>query len=462
MSKLPDGPQSPQIWQLLNWIANPLGYLEKCAERYGEIFTLHMSSFQPFVFISNPQGIQEILTIDGKLFDSGRANGIIQPLLGDNSLVLLDGDRHKRQRKLLMPPFHGERMHSYSNLICKITKQLASKWTVNQSFVVRSVMQDITLEVILYAVFGLCQGERYQQLKPLLAAMLDMTGSPLRSSILFFKFLQKDWGSWSPWGKIMKRKQTIYDLLDAEIKERRAKEDFTGKDILSLMLSAHDENGQPMTDEELRDEMMTLLFAGHETTATALAWSFYWIHKLPEVKEKLLQEIDSLGDNPEPMAIFRLPYLTAVCQETLRMYPVIPLTFPRITKLPMEIMGYQFEENTVLAPCIYLTHHRDDLYPDSYQFKPERFIERQYSPYEYFPFGGGNRRCLGYALAMLEMKLVIATVLSHYQLELAQTKPAKAQRRGLTIAPDNGVPMVMRGKRTEVRSQKSVGKVRRI
>lgn len=451
MSKLPDGPESFAWWELIKWIGDPLAYLEAGARCYGEIFTIRLSGFAPFVIIGNPQGIQEILSVDAKLFDSGSANDIVRPLVGDNSLLLLDGDRHKRQRKLLMPPFHGERLQAYGQIICDIAEKVASQWTEENSFIAREAMQDITLEVILQAVFGLSEGERYQRLKPLLAAMLDLTGSPLRSSVLFFKFLQRDWGAWSPWRRMMRRKQEIYDLLQAEIDERRSSTEITGNDILSLMLLARDENGEPMSDEELKDEMMTLLVAGHETTATALAWAFYWIHKLPEVREKLLQELDNLGENPDPMAIYQLPYLTAVCQETLRIYPIVPIAFFRLPRKPVEIMGRSFAAGTMLASCIYLVHHREDLYPQPKQFKPERFLERQYSPYEYLPFGGGNRRCLGYALAQLEMKLVLATILSRYQLALADNKPVKPQRRGLTIAPADGVRMVLKGKRDRVK-----------
>jgi len=197
----------------------------------------------------------------------------------------------------------------------------------------------------------------------------------------------------------------------------------------------------------LRDELLTILFAGHETTATTLAWAFYQIHRQLNVREKLLQELDSLGENLPPMKIAQLPYLTAVCQETLRMYPVIPVLFPRITKSPLKIAGYLFDAETTLMPSIYLVHYREDLYPSARQFKPERFLERQYSLSEYFPFGGRSRRCLGFALAQLEMKLVLATVLSKYQLALAEDKPVKLQRRGFTLAPAGGVRMVMTGKR---------------
>ena len=200
-----------------------------------------------------------------------------------------------------------------------------------------------------------------------------------------------------------------------------------------------------MSNEQLKDELITLLSAGHETTATALAWAFYWLEKRPSVKEKLIQEIDNLGENPDQEEISRLPYLTAVCQETLRLYPVAPIAFARFAKQDVEIMGRLFKAGTTFVPSIYSTHHREDLYPNSKQFKPERFLERQYTPYEFLPFGGGVRLCLGYALAMLEMKLVIASVLSKYNLKLADNKPIKPMRRGGTVAPSNGVPLVLTG-----------------
>ena len=337
-------------------------------------------------------------------------------------MIMLSGERHKRSRQLLMPPFHGERMRNYGKLICDIAADVASKWSVDRPFVARKAMQEITMRVILQAVFGIDDGPRLQALRPLLASVIDMTGSPLRSSILFLNWMQQDWGSWSPWGRMKQRERKVDELIYAEIEERRLQPDANRTDILSLMMAARDENGQPMTNEELRDELMTLLFAGHETTATALAWAFYWIHSLPSVRQKLLQELDSLGENPDPMEIFRLPYLSAVCQETLRIYPVGLLTFAREVLTPVELMGHQLEPGTVVLGSIYLTHRREDLYPEPLQFKPERFLERQFSPYEYLPFGGGSRRCIGLALAQLEMKLVLATILRDFELVLAERK----------------------------------------
>jgi cytochrome P450 family 110 len=446
MSQLPNCISRPAWRQLIEWIADPIEFQSKYRRIYGDVFTVRLGQLGSFVLIGNPQVIQEIFNQDAK-FMVGRGNALAEPLLGQNSLLLMDGDRHRRERKLLMPSFHGERLQTYAKQIGQITEQVASQWQIGQPFVARITMQQISLEVILQVVFGLSEGERYHQLKSLLVDWTNMTDSPLRSSMLFFPVLQRDWGTWTPWGRMKQRQRQIHDLLQAEIVERRTKGQAEQTDILSLMMAARDDQGQAMTDAELRDELLTLLFAGHETTATTLAWAFYQIHNQPEVLAKLLQELDSLGELP-PIKMAQLPYLTVVCQETLRMYPVIPVIFPRITQSPVQMAEYQFDAETVLLPSIYLVHYREDLYPNAHQFNPERFLTRQYSPSEYLPFGGGSRRCLGYALAQLEIKLVLATILSRYQLALAENQTVKLQRRGFTLAPTGGVRMVMQAKRS--------------
>lgn len=442
LSHLPNRVETPAWRQMMQWITDPIQFQLQCFQQYGDIFTIELGGLGFYVIVANPQAIQEIFSQDAKQFDVGRSNVLAVPLLGQNSLLLMDGDRHRRERKLLMPSFHGERLERYAKQICSITNSVLKQWQVGDSLVARSAMQTISLEVILQVVFGLSQGERYAKLKPLLTAWTNMTDSPLRSSMLFFQVLQQDWGSWTPWGQMKQRQRRIHDLLQAEIEDRRNKAD-EGTDILSLMMAVRDENGQAMTDEELRDELLTLLFAGHETTATILAWALYQIHRQPDVRAKLLHELDSLGDRSNPMEIAQLPYLTAVCQETLRMYPVLAATFARITKFPMTLAGYPLDAGTTLLPSIYLVHYREDLYPEPQQFKPERFLERQYGPSEYFPFGGGNRRCLGYALAQLEIKLVLATILSQCHLALAEDKLVPIQRRGFTLAPKGGVHLTV-------------------
>lgn len=445
-SSLPNRLPSPPWWQFLTWVADPLRFQRICRAKYGDIFTIQLGGMSPYVIVGDPQAIHDIFSQDGR-FDSGRGNAIAAPLIGENSLMLMDGDRHRRERKLLMPPFHGERLHTYAEQICQVSAEIFSQLPLHQPFVVRTVMQRISLEVILQVVFGMREGDRYQQLKPLLTEWLNMTDSPLSSSVLFYKFLQQDWGEWSPWGRMERRKHRVHQLLQDEILERRAQPQANSTDVLSLMMAARDEEGNAMSDAELRDELLTILFAGHETTATTLAWAVYDIHRHPAVLAKLQPELDSLPASAPPMEQAKLPYLNAVCQETLRMYPVLPVIFPRITKAPTQIGPHTFAADTVLMPSVFLVHYREDLYPEPTTFKPERFLERQFSPAEYFPFGGGSRRCLGYALAQLEMKLVLATLLSRYALALAEPQPVPMKRRGFTLAPATGVRMVLTGTR---------------
>lgn len=448
-TKFPPGSKLPHLIQELHWIANPISYMETCAKQYGDIFSAFINGRdEPLILVSNPEALQQVLT-DDAFYAPGFANQILAPLTGYNAITMLDGNRHKRERKLLMPSFHGDRMRDYGQLIVDITQQITSKLTIDQPFSARDIMQEISLAVILKAVFGVYEGERYDQLKVFITAMLEVGRTPLTSAHLFFPILQKDLGQWSPWGHFLKQRQQLDELILAEIEERRQNPDESRTDILHLMMAARDEEGNPMTDQELRDELLILLFAGHETTATAMAWSLYWVHKQPEVYEKLMAELNNLPADADAMTIFRLPYLTAVCQETLRIYPVGMLTFVRMTKKTTELMGYQLPEKTAIVGCIYLTHHREDLYPQPNQFKPERFLERKFSPYEYLPFGGGVRLCLGMALAQYELKLVLATLLRNYEFKLAEKRPVKPGRRGVTLSPVGGVKMMITRKRMQ-------------
>lgn len=455
---LPNTFKKPTLLRKLQWVVDPIEYMESSAQQYPDIFAAREIGFgDNVVFVNHPQAIQEVLTNDRKKFIApAYANKILRPLLGNYSTAMLDGERHKRRRQLLLPPFHGERMRAYGQLICDIAEKVFSKLPTNKPFLARSAMQEISMQVMLQAVFGLYEGERYQQVKQRMEWMTEVLSSPLNSSFLVFSFLQKDFGAWSPWGKFVRRRQQIYDLVDAEIAERRAKPDPERIDILSLLIEARDEDGNPMTDEELLDELYALLFAGHETTATAMAWGLYWSHSLPEVQGKLLQELDFLGDSPDPMSISRLPYLSAFCNETLRIHPVAPVAFAREVQEPVEILGHRLEPGTLVCCCIYLVQHREDLYPQPKKFRPERFLERQFSPYEFMPFGGGARRCVGDALAVFEMKLVLATILSRYQMTLTDTKPEIPRRRGVTLAPAGGVKMVITGQRVRQESSLTV------
>jgi cytochrome P450 len=443
---LPDGPKSPDAWQMLQWVTRPFSFMRNCKHRYGDQFTVTLSQrVGPLVFFSHPEALQVILTgDDSNLFDApGELNVIVEPLLGTQSLIGLSGARHRRMRQLLMPSFHGERMRSYGQLIREITEEAVKELASGTVFSVRASMQKISLRIILRAVFGLNEGPRYRQLETLLVAMLDRMSNPLSLGALFFPMLRQDFGPASPWGQFVRNRAQVDQLIFDEIAERRARPDVTRNDILTLLLSAHDEAGAGLTDPELRDELMTLLVAGHETTATALTWALYWIYKLPPVRERLLRELQGLDGPVDPGALVRLPYLNAVCCETLRIYPVGLLTFPRMTKAPLELMGSSLEAGTVVVGCIYLAHHRDEVYPDPDEFKPERFLERRYSPFEYLPFGGGVRRCIGMAFAQFEMKIVISSLLSRVELALADTRSVRPVRRGLTSGP-SAVRMVVK------------------
>ena len=437
---LPPFVSTPRLVRTFKLIFYPLHDLNLNYRKYGDIFCRGTVE-RPFVYLSNPEGIKEIFNRDKTQFRTPTGGGFLQTFLGENSLLFLQGERHQRERKLLMPPFHGERLQTYRQLIHNITNEVTQNLRINYAFNVREIMQEITLKVILKAVFGMTTGERYEQLKISLKIWLSFFDSSVSAAVIFLPFLQKDWGQWTPWGRFLQIKAKIDYLIYDEIQQRRQQKKYEGEDILTLLMLAEDETGEPMTDQELHDELITLLVAGHETTASSLTWALYWIHYYPEIETKLRWHLDNLGNDSDLIPIMKLPYLDAVCSETLRIYPVVLMTFLRILQTPLELMGYQFQPGTVFAPVIYLIHHREDIYPQPQQFRPERFLERQFSPYEYFPFGGGVRRCIGMELAKMEMKIVLATFLSNYQLKLNSHRPLKPVRRGLTVAPPSHFKM---------------------
>ncbi len=433
--------------QTLKLIASPTKFLDECAAKYGDVFTVRVLGINspPVVFFSNPDAIAECFAIPANKLDFQKATHVFKPLFGANSIVLKEGKEHNRQRNLLMPPFHGDRMKSYGETICKITAEVTKYWQAGQIISMQKAMPDITLQIILQVVFGISPGERYQQLKKLLSVLLDDITTPWYSSLFFFPPLQQDFGRFSPWGNYLRRKQEIDKLVYAEIGERREQNDIARTDILSLLMSAQDENGEKMTDEELKDQLISLLLLGYETTAGVLQWLFYLIHSLPEVKNKLIQELE-IGINLNPTEITQLPYLSAVCQETMRLHPIALIGTPRMTKETVEIANNKFTSGTVLVPCIYLAHRRSETYSEPEKFRPERFLNQKFSPVEYLPFGGGYRGCIGSAFSMYEMKLVLANILSQFQLELVDTHSLKPVRRGITIVPSGSVQMRVKSK----------------
>jgi cytochrome P450 len=433
------------LLETLRLIVNPTRFLEECAAKYGDSFKVRVLGLNspPVVFFSHPQAIADCFAIPAKELDFKRATHVFQPLFGESSIVLQEGRAHNRQRQLLMPPFHGERLQVYGEVICNISREVTRDWCRGTAIRMQAVMSDITLQIILQVVFGVSPGVRYQQLKKLLSCLLEDVTKSWYSSLFFFPPLQKDLGVWSPWGSFLRRRREIDNLIYQEIEERRLENDVSRTDILSLLMSARDENGQQMTNTELRDQLVSLLLLGYETTAGVLSWVFYLIHSHPEVKDKLMQELNTLGDILNPEEVAGLPYLGAVCQETMRLHPIALICTPRMVKDTVEVAGDKFTSGTVLVPCIYLAHRCPEVYPEPEQFQPERFLNQKFSAYEYLPFGGGYRGCIGAAFSMYELKLVLATIMSSYQLALADNRPVHPVRRGITIVPSGGVRMVV-------------------
>ncbi len=442
--KLPPGPQTP-TW-LLNqqFQADPFGYMDAISQRYGDLVTL-MSDSNPIVYVSNPSAIKQIFTNTKEITARGALNQNFAFMTGKQGVLQLDGLRHKHRRKLLMPAFHGARMQACGQRICELTEKIMSQQAIAKPFIVYPTIEDITLRVGIEVVLGLNEGDRYEKIKHLFACANKQAQSLLFKLTTKLPFGQRDLGRWSPWGYRLHLRRELFQMLYAQVQERRQQADRSRTDILSDLLFAHDETGELLSDEEVRDLLLSPIFASGDASATAIAWSMYWVHSLPVVRKQLLQELDSLGNSPDPMSIAALPYLSAVCNEALRIYPTQLFTFPRLVESPVEVMGYELNPGTILIGNIYSTHQREDLYPQPKQFQPERFLEKQFSSYEFLPFGGGARNCIGGAFALFEMKLILATILSRYQLALVNRRPEKAKFEGLICYPSSGVKMLIHG-----------------
>lgn len=415
--------------------------MRTCAASFGDLFTLRIGyGLAPLVYCSDPEGLRVLLSQDEgpAITAPGDLNGIFEPLLGPQSVIGLSGDPHRRMRQLLMPPFHGERMRSYGEAISAICQSEADQWTPGTAIEVRPAMQLITMRTILRTVFGLRQGPRMDLLEERLVEMLEMFNQPWMTLPLYFRLLQRDLGPSSPWGRFLRQKEAIDALLYEEIAERRRQADSQRDDILSLLLDARDPEGHPLTDGELRDELLTLLVAGHETTATALSWALYWLATRPEVQERLRQELldarTAAADPQELNTLLRQPYLQAVCNETLRIHPVGMLTFPRRLETSLILAGHHLEAGTVVMGCIYLAHRRPAVFSDPEHFDPDRFLSGSFGPTTFLPFGSGSRRCIGMAFAMFEMKVVLRHLVERFVVELdpSTPQPVHAVRRGLT------------------------------
>ena len=431
------------VTQLWNSLARPLDYLSDTASLHPDLFRTKVAGYSvPITTVYHPQAVEQIFANDTKQFSApGDINSILVPVLGSQSLLNLDGDRHRRARKLMMPSFHGERMYHYGQKIVDITRDLTQQLPSQRPFLAQTLTQQITVRLILQIVLGIESGDRYEQIIRSASNLLNLFNSPLTVTALFIPKLQTNWGSWSPWGRFLKLQAELDRAIYAEIDDRHRSPDPSRTDILALMMSATDEDGRHLSNRELRDELMLLLLAGHDTTALAMAWGMYWLHALPDIKQNILDELAPLGDNPNPMDIFKLPYLTAVCQEILRIHPVAAFSFPRRAEEDVDLMGYRMPAGENAIVSIALLHQRPGIYPNPRQFDPDRFLQRKYSPYEFIPFGGGVRRCIGNALAMYELKLSLATLLRTADFTLIDRQEPKVKRRGVIFAPKGGIPM---------------------
>jgi cytochrome P450 len=440
MSTIPNGPRGPAVLQAVRWLRQPIAMLEACRRRYGDTFTFRFPGFDPLVLVSDPAAIKEIFTGDPDQFRAGEANVVLAPFVGPDSLLLADGARHRRKRRLLMPSFHGERMQLYGELMRTITDRVIDAWPVGRAFPIHAETQGITFDVILRAVFGLDEGAQMDVLRALLIKAASLvTEHPM----LMLSWLQRDLGPLTSWRRLEKLRNEVDAILFAEFARRRREDRSDRTDILSMVMGARDEDGHAMPDSELRDEMITLLLAGHETTATTLAWVIQYVLGHPTVHARLRAELLERGTGaPGEPGGADLPYLDATIKETQRLMPIIPLVGRRL-HTAMRIGGHELPAGVVAAPCAYLAHRRPDLWEDPDVFRPERFLGKRPSPYEFFPFGGGARVCLGAAFATFEMKIVLSRILTRVEMRAVPGYRVRVVRRGITFAPSEGMPVVI-------------------
>ena len=438
------GPRSPGIIQQLQILTKPLETLDKWSEKYGDNFRILGEHSPPTILFSSPDAIQSILTSPYSKICSAPESSSIKFLLGENSLLFLKEALHQQKRRLLMPIFYKDSIKKYGRMISSITQEQLSTLSLETEILIRPFIKQISLHIILQVIFGISSGERYDRLFFLLSKFVKYFDSPLISLMLAFPFARIPIGIWKNFIQV---KQELDQLIYTEIAEKR-KISLETSDVLSLLIAARDENNHSLQDKEIHDQLMTLVFAGYETTAAALSWGLYWTHYLPEVSRKVEKEVNEVDGEKDPQSLAELPYLSAVCSETLRLYPIALGTFSRTVQQPIEIAGFELEPKTNIHISIYLAHRRQSVYPNPLEFRPERFLERQFSPFEYLPFGGGGRKCLGSHLALYEMKIVLATILRKLRLELVNPRLLKPVRYGLAMIPPKSLTL----KITEIRN----------
>ena len=435
-ARLPPGPKAPPIAQTLAWALAPTWLMDRCARTLGEFFTLtFFPSGMQLVMVSDPEAVKAVFTAPPEVAPSGAANSPVAPVMGPHSVIVLTGPEHMRQRKLLLPPFHGERMREYERVIVEATRKDMARWPPGRPMRLHERTRAITLEVILRAVFGV-EAERMARVREAVGTLLVPA-----STLLLMRLALRRPSLERPGGEFGQALDRLDAVLYEELERRRSREDLAERrDILSLLMQARDEDGQPMTDAELRDELVSLLLAGHETTATSVAWAIERLVRHPDKLERLVAEIDAHPDGGEE-------YMTAAVNETLRVRPVVPIVV-RMLKGELQVGPYTLPAGTRLTPSIYLTNRNPRVYREPDEFRPERFLDSAPETFSWIPFGGGIRRCIGAAFAQLEMKLILRTVLSELQPTLPRGRRWRAgegtRRRAITLVPAAGARVVWR------------------
>ena len=411
--------------QTAAWIARPVPFMERCRRRYGDAFTVRLAQVGTFVFTTDPDTLKAVFTARPDRLRAGEANVALEPVLGNRSVLLLDGAEHIRQRRLMLPPFHGERLPGYERLIAEIAEEEIRRWPLGEKLTLQPRMQAVTLEVILRVVFGLDRGPGLTELRELIKKLLEVTTRPWA----LIPHLRRDLGPLSPWARFLTVRDAVDGALYAEIARRRDDPALAERtDIFSLLMQARDEDGAPLSDRELRDELITLLVAGHETTATGLAWAFERVVRVPGAMERIARDEE---------------YAEAVVHETLRLRPPIPIVARRVVGEPFMLGEREIPVGVMIAPCIYLVHRRPDLYEDPYAFRPERFLERAPETYSWLPFGGGMRRCIGASFAVLEMTTILRAVARAVRLAPVGGEHELIARRAIFFAPSRGAEVAV-------------------
>ena len=425
----PPGPSLPKWMQTAGFLLFPARWIDFCRRRYGDVVTFR-SLFDPeFVMVFDVDLVKQVFRGGPDRLHAGEANALLGPVVGERSVLLLDGAEHLRQRKLLLPPFHGQRMRAYEQVMVEAADRAIDSWPTGEEFTLLPSMQALTLDVIVRAVFGVTDESRSDELKRRLRAMIAPIAS--RSGVLLLVLTGGRRGSGAG-EDFARQRRAVDELIYEEIAARRGATDLAEReDVLSMLVLARDEGGSPMTDEELRDELLTLLVAGHETTATALAWAFELLLRNPEVLVRLGSSMESGDDS----------YLAAVVKETLRIRPVIS-GIGRVVRgdEPFDVGDYAIPPGIEINPSIAGIHRRSDRYPAASEFRPERFLGPDApDTYTWLPFGGGTRRCLGASFAEFEMRTVIRRVLERTDLRPVGRRPERGVRRGITFVPRKGV-----------------------